>query len=150
MRALRELGLESHPAAQSESSAKEVLQLWDADGDGGLNISEFTKWASDARAFREADVPSGDNKLDEKEFVIALKSLGVDPPKPSEVRDACFQAAVSPILRARYCFTDAYPWSFSPLRISRDAMPVLCSQPRDRCGYSPAHRSSASTPMAGM
>jgi hypothetical protein len=60
------------------------VAAWDLDGDGGLNISEFTRWASDVRAFRDADLPSGDHVLTEPEFLAALKSLGVEPPDPSQ------------------------------------------------------------------
>lgn len=44
-----------HPAAEDIAVAKQVLDVWDTDGDGLLNLSEFSQLASDVRIFINAD-----------------------------------------------------------------------------------------------
>ena len=53
-----------------------VLEAWDEDGDGRLNITEFTRCASDVRTFRDADVDK-DGQLSATEFDAALTATGV-------------------------------------------------------------------------
>lgn len=73
--ALGQLGLK-HPATESAAEAQKVLELWDLDGDGLLNLSEFSQLASDVRIFRDADV-GGTGMLGLQELTAALQNLGI-------------------------------------------------------------------------
>ena len=91
--ALRELGFGEHPAASSATEAAKVLEAWDEDLDGRLNVSEFTRFASDVSAFRDFD-RDGDMVLARSEFSGTLIQLAVEVnpldafDKYSDVRDA--------------------------------------------------------------
>lgn len=76
MHALAKLGL-SHPATKTVKAAKEVMEAWDMDCDGRLNISEFTRCVSDVSVFRDFD-RDGDNSLSQAEFSAALVHLDID------------------------------------------------------------------------
>ena len=62
---------------QGGKGAKEVMEAWDMDCDGRLNISEFTRCVSDVSVFRDFD-RDGDNSLSQAEFSAALVHLDID------------------------------------------------------------------------